>query len=453
MSTDFGLIVEPGCGRWRELIAGRPEGGWRDRTLAEWRQRTRGELGVATDRPVIATGHQTLLWHPGILVKYLAVQAMTAAETSHAAAHLIVDQHVGAFGTFDVPVRRDDGALALAPVMLTEERADVPMGEHPAFTPTQPVLPHPAALPSVQEGLDKIVAAVAAHARAPNAALQMAAALGDLMAPWVGPWPGVCSSDLMKTSLAETLLSEMARDPRRCAACYNAAVKAVPGSGIGPLSITDQRVELPLWRLGPDGRRQHADDGDARRWLEERDDELLPRALLLTLLVRLGMCDLFVHGTGGATYDRAMETWLMNWLGLRAAPVAVVTATLRLPLDDGNETSRSPQAARLMARRIWHDPESAGDTPSRVKKELLAAIDAAPRRSRERYQAFLQLHDRLEVLRHEHREAVETAQRRLELALVNDPITRRRDWPFPLYPAEMISGLAETVDRCVAESP
>ena len=169
----------------------------------------------------------------------------------------------------------------------------------------------------------------------------------------------------MKTSLAEAVLSEMADDPRRCAACYNAAVGAVPEGGIGPLSVTDQRVELPLWRLGPDGRRQRADDHDARRWLDERDNGLLPRALFLTLLVRLGMCDLFVHGTGGAAYDRAMEIWLMNWLGLRPAPLVVATATLHLPLHDSDPVS--PQAARHAARRIWHDPGSAGETPTPTK--------------------------------------------------------------------------------------
>ena len=117
----------------------------------------------------------------------------------------------------------------------------------------------------------------------PNAALQMAAALAELMSPWVSPWPDVSSSDLMKTSLARAILVEMARDSRACANAYNSAVAALPDAGIGALAMSGDRVELPLWRRGADNRREHADDGDVRRWLagDDNESELLPRALLL----------------------------------------------------------------------------------------------------------------------------------------------------------------------------
>ena len=63
--------------------------------MAAWRMKTRRELGLDTSRPIIATGHQTLLWHPGILVKYLAADAVARAE-DFATANLIVDQHADA---------------------------------------------------------------------------------------------------------------------------------------------------------------------------------------------------------------------------------------------------------------------------------------------------------------------------------------------------------------------
>ena len=119
-----------------------------------------------------------------------------------------------------------------------------------------------AATQSVEAGVGRILAAVSAHRDQPDAARQMAAVLDELMSPWVAPMPGVGSSDLMGTSLAAALLQAMADDPPRCAEVYNDAVRSVPESGIPVLGVTSEAVELPLWRLGPGGRREHADDGD-----------------------------------------------------------------------------------------------------------------------------------------------------------------------------------------------
>ena len=135
MSHRFQLKVEPECGRWHELLATPPAGRLLDTDLAEWRRRTRAELGLPVDRPVVATGHQTLLWHPGILAKYLAVNSFAGNRQVCGVANLIVDQHTGNFGNFDVPVRGDDGALAARTLRLTNARVGVPMVDHPAFSP------------------------------------------------------------------------------------------------------------------------------------------------------------------------------------------------------------------------------------------------------------------------------------------------------------------------------
>lgn len=443
------LSFEPSCGRWRELLADHlaDTGTWQGVSIAEWRRRTRAELGLAVDRPVVGTGHQTLLWHPGILIKYLAVGAMTGDGQAIATANLVVDQHTAGFGAFDVPVR--DPELSVRAITLAATRAGVPMGWQPAFVPPDPPA-IVAALPSVGAGVDRIVAAVRAGADRPNAALQMAAALRELMSPWVRPGADVCSSDLMGTSLATAVLGEMARDPRACAAAYNAAVSASPEAGINPLVVTGDRVELPLWRRGDGDRREHADNHDLDRWSAGGDDRpvLLPRALLLTLLVRLGMCDLFVHGTGGARYDRAMERWVEDWLGLRPAPIAVATATLRLPLGRSGEPPVKMTEAQRELRRAWHDPESGAAVPGPRKSELLAAIDAAERRSPRRLAAFRQMHEELQRLRDAHAGRVQAARREVEIArrqALEAPIAGRRDWAFALYPREMIDDLAVAV--------
>ncbi len=429
---------------WRKRIDGWPSGELRGQALREWRDRARRELSLPDDRPVVATGHQTLLWHPGILAKYLLVGALTGDRRDLAAANLIVDQHTDRFGDFEIPVRRADGSLALRTITLVRPRPEVPMGRHAPFDPPAGDVAAGAALPGVAGGVKEILRAVGAHRDRGNAALQMAAALDDLMSPWVSGLPGVCGSALMGTSLARAVLEEMAADPRRCASCYNAAVAQVAEAGIPPLEVSAARVELPLWKLDPDDRRVRVDHEDLARHLAGGAPAvLLPRALLLTLLVRTSLCDLFVHGTGGARYDGAMERWLWAWLRLRPCPIAVATATLRLPLGEGEAP---PASALQAARRAWHDPDGAasGSAPSEAKGAIVAEIAAAPRGSPQRARMFRRLHDGLAEARAHNAPALAAAKRRAEearRAIAEAAIRDRRTWPFPLSPKGMIDDL------------
>jgi hypothetical protein len=454
----FELRVEPACPEWPRRARTAPDVDLLGHDGAAWRRKVRAELGLDTERPVIATGHQSLLWHPGILVKYLLTDAV-AREHGFATANLVVDQHAGGYGEFEVPLRRRDGALGVRRIELTRAPGEVPMALHEPFVPPAPPAGVPVALPSVGEGIARIHAAIAAHRNAPNAALQMNRALADLMARWVPPMPNVTATDLAETSLARALLREMVRDPQRCAEAYNAAVAAVPDAGIGPLLVRDDYVELPLWRLRHDGRRMHAYDNDVQAWLDGGADapRLLPRALFMTALIRLGMCDLFVHGTGGARYDRAMERWIEDWLAVQPAPIVVATATMRLPLLAG--AAEAPDFARSVAdaHRIWHDPEQAepgaGDGPGLVKRELLAAIDAAPAGSAARRSAFFAMHKQLQTLRGVHAGSVERVQRTATEAVQHRDdaaIAERRDWAFALYPDEMLDELAQAVKTVAA---
>lgn len=479
-NSNSNWFIEPACSQWPALIKQQPVGTVFGQTLENWRAVSRRELGLSVDRLIIATGHQTLLWHPGILAKYLVADAF-AKDHDVATANLIVDQHAEGFGDFEIPIRRTDGSLVLRRIELCRPRPrkDVPMGRHEAFTPPRVPENLSGALPSVNQGVRRIFDAVYVHREAANAALQMAAALEDLMRPWVTPLPIVTSTDLIHTSLAQAMMKAMADDPWRCAECYNRAVAAVPQAGIGPLLVRDDIVELPLWRIREDGRRMHAYDSDVVGMLEREAQsdpprvanaplsapqnpkskienpksqiDLLPRALFMTALVRLGMCDLFIHGTGGAVYDRTMEIWMKDWLGIEVGSIAVVSATLRLPLTMANAEPLDVPKAIAAARRLWHDPEPPDPPqPGPIKRQLLQAIQAASRNSTQRKAAFIKMHERLEQLRRSDWNAVQQALERAEQArrqAADRAIARRRDWAFPLFPDAMIDDLAQKA-RC-----
>ncbi|MHC5004851.1 MAG: hypothetical protein ACYTJ0_17210 [Planctomycetota bacterium] len=448
-----GVIVEPPGAEWPDAARRRDDPLLLGRPLSSWHAEVRPALGLPTDRPVVATGHQTLLWHPGILAKYLAVQAVATRGTV-AIANLIVDQHAEGFGAFEAPARRRDGGLVARRFRLTDVRPGVPMALHPPFAPPAPPTGWGAALPSVDEGVRRIFTAVARHRDQPSAALQMGAALADLMARWVRPMPVVTASALLDTALGRRLLEAMADDPRGCAEHYNQAVACWPEAGIAPLLIRREYVELPIWRTRDDDRRVRGYDVDLGRWLEEPGPvRLFPRALLLTALVRLTFCDLFVHGTGGANYDRAMETWIERWLGVRPASRAVVSATLKLPLGGPDEAPSVERAATAL-RRAWHDPEAAGpaggagERPGPAKRQLLERIDAAPRDSAARRRLFDELHRELAAERERRAADLATLRRELDAARRRDaerPLVERRTWPFPLYTEEAIDGLAARI--------
>lgn len=449
------VTIEPDFARWPELLTRPRDVTVFGRSLGDWFAGTRAELGLDETRPIVATGHQTLLWHPGILVKYLVTDAFAAARKL-ATANLVVDQHADEFGDFDIPVRRADGSLIVRRMHLTTPRKGVPMGLHEPFTPPRPPGKLDGVIASVRCGVDRIHEAVYAHRDAASAARQMACALEDLMAPRVGGMPSVTSTELVETTFARALLAKMAEDPRACAEHYNEAVRAVPEAGIGELLVRDDYVELPLWRIRGDGRRMHAYDNDVQARLDDPDGgpALMPRALLLTALVRLGMCDLFVHGMGGANYDRAMERWIESWLGVAPSAIAMATATLRLPLLADDDAAIDLEAARRAYRRLWHDPEAGrqDDGPSSAKRQLLRAVEAAPYGSAARRAAFHRMHDVLRAQREAANGALaeaEAALRRATVQVANAGIAARRDWAFPLYPQDMLDELAEEVRRRV----
>lgn len=451
--------VQPDFGEWPALLAHatneRRGGAFLGKTASEWRSLTRDELGVAVDRPVIATGHEAVLWHPGILAKYIALDAW-ASHCGAACVHLVVDQHVGGFGSIDVPVRRDDGSLETATIQLGNVLPDVPMGWHPPLDPPAIAANVRPALPSVERGLGDILALVKKHRGAANAATQMTRVLEELLRPIVAtnPLPGITATMLMTTTLARALVEAMAKDAPRAVAMYNAAAALIPEAGIAPLDASAS--ELPLWRIDEHGRRQRAFVLDARAWLEDPAAiVLLPRALTMTALLRLGASDIFIHGFGGARYDPIMERWIADWLGVEAQPSVMVTATLRLPFVAEGETPLDVHEQQQHLRHIWHDP-AAGErasAPSDEKARILREIASLPRNSQARRTRYLEMHRELERQRDANAAAVERARaqlRRAEQQQRDRAIMESRTWPFPFYPQAMIDDLKREISSRVA---
>jgi hypothetical protein len=157
----------------------------------------------------------------------------------------------------------------------------------------------------------------------------------------------------------------------------------------GVLALSDLetvRVELPI-----------APDISPSKWIdalsrmEEHGIRLRPRALVTTLLARLLVADVFVHGIGGTAYDSITDDIVRRLVGSDPPRHAVVSGTLRLPLEpvfpgiESGDPEEALAAVRRMIRDIAYHPERhlvpGDDLPDQIR-ELVAAkqrwVDTVP---------------------------------------------------------------------------
>jgi hypothetical protein len=455
-------LLKPEPARWAGLVRTGPLGGVaRD---------TRAALGLATDRPVLMSGHQPGFWHAGIAAKWFALRA-ACARVGAQEAWVVVDHDPGTIERVRVPVRTGNGVgvrwwdvrsgeLA-AGAGRTERSPACGRGPVAAAAPSNPGV---LAGDGARLGVERMVGSLRARAGEVDAARQFALAAADLLAE-VCPAPVmVFASTLLATPAGDVILKDMRERPARVREAYNRAVKGLPAARVAPLA----EGELPLWRLSPTGR-ERVFEGDL-----SRGDGLAPRALLLTAMLRLFVGDLFIHGTGGGAtasasgadeqgtgegYDRITERWLagdgMEWGGGAAlAPSVVASATLTLDLP-GMPIDPLLAKARWKAHAARHDPGLLGDLPAATRKaELVRALRSRRTSASERRATYHELHELLAHTRERHATelaAIDQAAAAAGDAAQQQALRRDRTWAFPLHAAEAMRGLRDAVAAAFGE--
>jgi len=412
----------------------------------------RRELGLATDRPVVMSGHQATIWHAGILAKALAAEAVADATRSQSV-WIVVDQDTEVAAELRHPFRRADNSWDVATIRLRSDAGGPPHDNAACTLPARrppDVSPRlPGGVPeSVGAGVARVLQALARHTDASNAAHQAALATRDLISDVMPPPRMVFASALASTSLFRSMVDQMAREPERAVLAYNRAVARRPHAGIAPLKFDDVQAvyELPLWGIEP---------GRARRRIYAHDigaidpTSLAPRALLMTGILRWAGCDLFVHGLGGGQYDPITEEWLGEWLGASLAPAVVASADLRLPIQTRTASIEELARARWRLHRARHDPGLLGEPDSAAQKAALVRRIASRREADERpledYRALHRLLDEVRSRRTEELAMFAEDVRRIELALADAAVAQDRSWSFPLHDPRALAGLRRAI--------
>jgi hypothetical protein len=413
--------------------------------LAELRRRQREQLGFDQRRAVLGTGHQAELYHSGVWAKLALLHAAAPRIGAHCL-HLAVDtdgpKHLNLrWPNWSQPIT-DDPRLTTAPwsallhapsarhlndlkSMLSEAERQWPfepmamsfLDELQRQAPSQP--PLPLALTEATHRLDKQLGL-------------------DHQA--------IVASPLWEGEPYLVLAHHLLRGGAEFAAVYNQALHdyrafhriRAHGRPMPDLVVSDDSCEAPFWvddlaaqsrgrcrvRLGSSGRRslvigddefvlQDRADGwaaaaELREFLRRHGARLSPRALTLTLFMRLLVVDQFVHGVGGARYDQVTDQVIERFLGVAPPAFSVSTATLYFPTALGRARPCLPCLTHE-GHRLRH--RAMGQT----KMAMVRQIEQLPRGSPQRQQVFSEMHSRLSAAAAAH-PSIRSWEKRLEEA-------------------------------------
>ncbi|MBU0716917.1 MAG: hypothetical protein KJ749_01605 [Planctomycetes bacterium] len=395
-TNDGDVLIAPDAGDWIPAVRanesslnhatvkvlGRP--------LSYWRRRTREAVVGNPDQPIIVTGHQPGLIHPGVWAKHVMAHRLASA-IGGVAVNLVVDSDAPRQTTIEVPTWRS-GRISSDRITLIDRSTAHTYEQISAQAPSQ-----------VQR-FERAIRAALAERFESSLMPVFLAALADAAGcrDWVEQLGGarraieagfaitVEDRRISRCSGVGPLLADMVLNAPRFAGAYNKALavyrreQRVRGRDrpLPDLRGFDDRWEVPYWIQRTDGPRQrlfvmrrggsvrlYAGDteiwkGDASR-IEASEDfagfggawQFRPRALALTLWARLLLADYFIHGIGGATYDRITDAIMLDYYGITPPHMACVSATSRVGLPLHQVTEDSVRRLRHTLRDLQCNPQ------------------------------------------------------------------------------------------------
>jgi hypothetical protein len=394
--------------------------------LREIRRGMREFLGHTNDAALLASGHQTELYHPGVWAKDALIaaaaervggQAFHIAVDTDAPKHLLVRWPGGAMPISDDPQLTSASwcGLLQPPTPAHLESLQAQFTESAAAWDFQPLLPQ------ILSSLRRLaIEATTLSASLTNAQHALDWDLGLRH-------HALLASPLFQSAPFLLFVHHILSQADRFAADYNATLQQyrdqhgmnTRSRPMPDLFVGNDAVETPFWldnlatgqRSRPSvfrgsdgwvlqlvGGEQFALDASAQgwdaaarmgKWLTQTAHRLAPRALTLTTFLRLCLVDQFVHGIGGGRYDQVTDRLIASHFDIQPPHFCVTTATLLFP--------EALNRQRVCVPCVVHDGHRLrhGLLGER-KMQLVGQIAALPRRSHERQSAFHAMHDELE---------------------------------------------------------
>ncbi|MCS7236701.1 MAG: hypothetical protein NZ899_00340 [Thermoguttaceae bacterium] len=194
------------------------------------------------------------------------------------------------------------------------------------------------------------------------------------------------------------------------------------------------------------------------RDLRQQGVYLRPRALMTTLFLRMIIGDFFVHGIGGARYDEVTDEIIGGLFGLEPPPYAVVSGTLWLAKPLGADFASEIRRTKHLLRDVKFHPEkffldcsshgvsvvlSDPEVKEEVgllirKKHQWIATPKTPENARQRHYAISDANQRLRSFLLDLECQLRDRFGRLQELERQDTILRFREFPFCFFPEQTL---------------
>lgn len=450
--------------------------------------------------PLVVTGHQPGLFHPGVWVKHLLVDRLSELLDA-TGLNLVVDSDVAADTGFDVPSFDRDGLRLSRQSLVALPGPDTPYESVQGPDEAQieelvrhvladlTTLPNPAparaferfaaALRTTRRDTQSLGASTTRARRAHEASL--ATTYFELPV-----------SAQSRTDEFLAFFLEIAERIEEFHDVYNGALREYratyevrsPANPFPDLVVRDGLIETPFWLMDEMGVRAtlylkcegalsmvcHANGCkvELRRGrlvdniaeLRRRRIQVRPKALVLTLFARMFVADLFIHGVGGAKYDRVTDAIISDFFNVEPPAYLAVTATLWLAT--GAEIQQVETVAELRQRlhALQHNPDRFVDDPSlsdgdrpqlshlaERKAELVTAIGRAGADKKRLGTEIRDVNGRLAMLLRPVQAATRERMALAERAEQSRRVATHRDFPFCYWlPEDVVSVVDAALD-------
>jgi hypothetical protein len=384
--------------------------------------------------PLIVTGHQPELFHPGVWVKNFAAAAI-AGSCQGQALNLIVDNDIPKSASIRVPAL-DGDALRTVRVDFDRWQGEVPyedwhIRDEPAFSTFADRVRKVLAGAVSDPVLDDFWPRVVGHrARVDSLGLLFSLARSELEGSWGVsnleiPMSTVCQTDGFRWFAAH-LLAQLPRFQKvhnTCLAEYRAAHRIRSRYHPVPTLVRqDEWLEAPFWVWREQQPRRRAlfarqrgrvlelriageeqvlaalpltPEGEAccaverLRELTGQGIRLRTRALTTTMFSRFLLGDLFIHGIGGARYDELGDEIARRYFGFDPPGFLTISLTLWLGLPSQPATPAELAAVGRWLRDLKFNPERYLGEPNSEQARIVihakrAAIEGPVTSHRER---------------------------------------------------------------------
>jgi hypothetical protein len=450
--------------------------------------------GRSSSVPLIVTGHQPELFHPGVWIKNFVVAA-TARAHSGFGLNLIVDNDIPKSSSIHVP-RTVGNLVEIERVEFDRWESETPFEDWRVSNEEQ-IDSFPDRVRQVMDNqvadpiLDDFWPSVRARrGDVRNVGLRFALARHELEAAW-----GVQNLELPLSAICQTesflwFASHLLAQLPRYRQIHNSALveyRAAHGirsrnHPVAALTVQDEWMEAPFWVWRAETPRRRAllvrqrgrmmdlriageDDilielplsaeaeaccaVERLRDLPGRSIRLRTRALLTTMYSRLLLGDLFVHGIGGSKYDELGDEIIRRFLGIEPPGFLTVSMTvwLGLPQYDTNPSDIDALQRRLRDLRFNPDRHLSEPVPEearkwiRRKREAIAASVDTHRQRVVRCQIIRQCNQALETWIENERTEVSALSSLVSERVRSNRLARNREFAFLLHSAQRLRRL------------